>query len=150
MSSGLSLPVDRDVALDDRPRRELDVAVDLLERQVEDDVAEAVVGALALEVAAGDAQLVGRQALVAVVVGRHDHQALAEVGDRPGIVVAERLVDQDGRLADVLPVDLVVVDAPERRDQVAERVIDHATPAAAAVAGALGHLVRPDRHRLER
>ena len=148
MSSGLSLPVDRDVALDDRPGHELDVAVDLLEREVEHDVAEAVVRALALEVAARDAQLVRRQVLVAVVVRRHDHEALAQVGDRAGVVVAERLLDEDRRLADVLPVDLVVVDAPEGGDQIAERVNDHATrPSPPARSRA--RLVGPDRHRLE-
>ena len=88
-----------------------------------------------------------REPLVAVVVRRHDDQPLAEIRDRAGIVVAEGLVDQDGRLADVLPVDLVVVDAPERRDQVAERLSDHADPPAAT---ASRHLVGPHRHPLER
>ena len=113
--------VGRNLRLDHRPGHELDVIVDLLEREVEDDVPEAVVRALALQVGARDAQLVRREALVAVVVRRHDHQPLAEVGDRARVVVAERLLDQDGRLADVPPVDLVVVDAPEGGDQVAER-----------------------------
>ena len=76
---GALAAVDRHVALDERPGHELDVPVHLLERQVEHDVAEAVVRALALEVAARDAQLVGREVLVPVVVGRHDHQALAQI-----------------------------------------------------------------------
>ena len=72
------------LALDDDPARELDVAIDALQRQVEDDVPEGVVGALGIHVRARDAQLVRDQPLVVVEVGRNDHQALAKRCDRPG------------------------------------------------------------------
>ena len=108
------------LALHDDPARELDLAVDALQRQVEDDVPERVVRALGVHVGARDAKLVGDEPLVVVEVGRHDHQALAKRRDRAWVLVAERLVDQDGGAGDVLPVDLVVVDRPERRDQIAQ------------------------------
>ena len=121
------------LALDDDPARELDVAIDPLQCQVEHDVPEGVVGALGIHVRAGDAQLVRDQPLVVVEVGGNDHQALTKRCDRPGIVVAERLMDQDGRAGDVLPVDLIVVDRPERRDQIGRgsgRRVPHPPPAA--------------------
>src|SRR6185369_15467661 len=64
--------VDRGLALNDGPGRELDLALDVLEAEVEDDVPERVVRALGLDVAARDANLVREQALVIVVVGRYD------------------------------------------------------------------------------
>ena len=108
------------LALDDDPARELDIAIDALQRQVEDDVPERVVGALGVHVRPRHAKLVGDEALVVMEVGRYDHQALAERRDRARVLVAERLVDQDRGASNVLPVDLVVVDRPERRDQVAQ------------------------------
>ena len=115
----------------------VDLALDVLEAQVEDDVPERVVGALGVDVAARDADLVREQALVVVVVGRHDHQPVTQRRDRARVLVGEALLDQDGRLPDVRPVDLVVVDAAERGDQVAERVTRHP--------------IRPlDRRRLDR
>jgi hypothetical protein len=98
------------LALDDDPARELDVAIDTLQCQIEDDVPESVVGALGVDVRAGHSKLVGDEPLVVVEVGRHDHQSLAERRDRTRVLVAERLVDQDRGASDVLPVDLVVVD----------------------------------------
>ena len=99
---------------------ELDLALDALQGQVEHDVAEGVVRALGVDVAARDTELVGEQPLVVVVVGGHDDQPLAQRGDRARILVAKRLVDQDRRPGDVLPVDLVVVDRAERGDQVTQ------------------------------
>ena len=141
--------VDRGLALDDGPGGELDLALHVLEAEVEDDVPERVVRALGVDVAARDADLVRQQALVVVVVGRHDHQPVAQRRDRARILVGEGLLDQDGRLPDVLPVDLIVVDAAQRGDQVAERLTGHPAPPARATRrqlGIVGHLVRPHDH----
>ena len=119
---GRVLAVDRGLALDDGPRRERRLALHVLEAEVEDDVPERVVRALGVDVAARDPDLVREQALVFVVVGRYDHEPVTQRRDRSRILIGEALLDQDGRLPDVRPVDLVVVDAAERGDQVAERL----------------------------
>ena len=125
--------VDRGLALDDGPGGELDRALHVLEAEVEDDVPECVVRALGIDVAARDADLVREQALVVVVVRWHDHEPVAKPRDRARILVGEGLLDQDGRLLDVLPVDLIVVDAPQRGDQVAERLTGHPAASGSSV-----------------
>ena len=72
-----------------------------------------------------ETRILREQALVVVVVGRYDHEPVTQRRDRARVLVGEALLDQDGRLPDVRPVDLVVVDAAERGDQVAERLIGH-------------------------
>ena len=135
--------VDRGLALDDGPGGELDLTLHVLEAEVEDDVPERVVRALGIDVAARDADLVREQALVVVVVGRYDHEPVAERRDRARILVGEGLLDQNGRLLDVLPIDLVVVDAAQRGDQVAERLTGHPAPPARATPPSARHRRTP-------
>jgi hypothetical protein len=49
-------------------------------------------------------------ALTAMTVSRRYHQALPQVGDRPGIFVTDVLVNDVGDFADGLPIDGALVD----------------------------------------
>ena len=91
------------VPLDDDPGGEVDRVGDLIDGEGEDEVAEGVPLAPHLGRRRGDLQPVGDQALIAVPLGRDDHQPLAQIVDPARVVVAEVLVDEVGGPADPLP-----------------------------------------------
>ena len=85
------------VADEDCPRVEFDRLLHGGHADVDDGVAETVLPSADSLAVRPDVEAVSHSVLIPVAFARHDHQALAQVAHRPGVLVRDRLVQEIDR-----------------------------------------------------